>query len=41
MCDVGGIFVQGPELVMWNACIPMIMVTLFVAMSLYQVYVWT
>ena len=40
MCNVAGIFVHRHIPIMWNACIPMDLVTLFIAVSLYEVYIW-
>ena len=41
MCNVAGIFVQGHVPVMWNICIPVILVTLLFAVSSYGVYILT
>ena len=39
MCDVAGIHVQGHMLIIWNVCIPLLVVTLLIALSSYEVYI--
>ena len=39
MCDVTGIFVQGYMPITWNVCIPVLVVTLLIALNLYEAYV--
>ena len=36
MCSVAGIFVQGHMLVMLNVCIPVLLVTLLIALSSHE-----
>ena len=36
MCNVGGIYIQGHMLVMWNVCIPVLLVTVLIALSSYE-----
>ena len=40
-CIVAGIFDQGQKLVMQNVCVQVIMVTLLIALSSYEVYIQT
>ena len=37
MCNVAGILVQGHMPVMWNVCILVVMVTFFIALSVYKI----
>ena len=39
ICNVAGIFVQGHLPVMWNTCKPVLLVTLLIAVSSYEVYI--
>ena len=39
MCNIAGIFVQGCILVMWNVCIPVVLVTLFIVVHSIEVYI--
>ena len=39
MCDVAGIFVQGHMQIMRNACIPVFLVTLLIALGSYKAYI--
>ena len=41
MCGVAGIFVQGHMPVIWNVCMPGVMVTLYIALSSYEIYILT
>ena len=41
MCNVAGIFVQGHMPVICNVCFPVLLVTLLIILSTYQVYILT
>ena len=41
MCNVGGIFVQGHMPVMQSVCILVLLVTLLMAVSSYEIYILT
>ena len=48
MCNVAGIFIQGHMPMIWNVCMPVVMVTLFISLSSCKVdilrqvsHIWT
>ena len=41
MHNVAGLFVQGHTPVMGNVCIPVLLVTPFIAFSVYELYILT